>query len=55
MFCWCMKFETQEADGKKKEYLLLKLKKIVSHYDRKGVEVKKMSPCTENNLLFNKY
>lgn len=52
-----MKFEIQEAVWQKKRILIIKTEKeeLASYYDRKELEIKKMSPCNENNHLFNKY
>lgn len=51
-----MKFEIQEAVWQKK-MLIIKTEEeeLVSYYDRKELEVKKMSPYNENNPLSNKY
>lgn len=42
---------------KKNSILLIKTEReeLVSYYNRKELEIKKMSPCNENNHLFNKY
>lgn len=41
--------------GKKKKLIIKTEEELVSYYDRKELEVKKMSPHNENNPLSNKY